>query len=113
VRPNLRLVWPVVRIETLGTLSQPVSILRRPAPARDSLQQVPVLGPKLRRTFSTQDAAQGRLIVEDDWHRCGRGRRASLGGRPATFLAILARVAIAVAVARLIRPDAHGFAAQG
>ncbi len=64
-----RLVGPVVRIETLGALAQPVTFLGHPGPAKNPIQQIPKPLSKTRRLARPEHAPEQRLVVDDNDRR--------------------------------------------
>ena len=67
------LVSPVLWIETLQPLHQPVSVFRRPGPSGDAERELGIAGAEARSPLGTDDPAQWRFVLED-W-RLRRRRR--------------------------------------
>jgi hypothetical protein len=69
------LVIPVVWIETLHPLSQPVPFLGSPATAQDPLLHVGVPGTEAGSLFGAEGPAEEALVVTNDRYRNHRTRR--------------------------------------
>lgn len=102
-------IGPVVRIQTLGRLCQPVAFFGRPGAPGDALEQFAVPGAITRGRRAAKRPAQQRLIVDDE--RRGGGRFRPPLGRPPTRAATVP-IAVAIPVPVIGPADIGRFAVE-
>lgn len=102
-------IGPVVRIQTLGRLGQPVAFFGSAGAPRDALEQFAVPGAIARGRGTAKRPAQQRLVVDDE--RRGGGRfRPSLRAAPTRATAV--PVAIPLPIALIGPADVGRFAVE-
>ena len=115
VRPDLRFVSPVLRVETFEPLGQPVAIFGRPGTPGDALHELGVAAPHPGRFSRSERAAQHGVV----WRQCRRRALRSLRwplrrGLPChlTPLLLLILLLLAFAVVRVFGARDRGVASE-